>query len=380
MPLMYRPGPLLAGMLVLSSLWPLTQPVRAADIQRSQHHDYHIEVLFEGLEHPWSLAFLPDGRLLVTERPGRLLLLDPRTGSRRQVQGTPEVVARSQGGLLDVALHPDFASNGWVYLSYAARQDGGLSTHVGRGRLRDGRLEDFELLFQAEPGLGSGQHFGSRLLFDRDGYLFITLGDHGERDSAQDLGSHMGGLIRLHDDGRVPIDNPFVDREGARPEIYSYGHRNPQGIALHPDTGAVWLHEHGPRGGDEINLPEAGLNYGWPVTTHGREYHGPEIGPAPPQPGFASPIHHWTPSIAPSGMAFYQGKAFPDWEGDLFVGALAHRHLQRLRFDGRQRVEQERLLEEQGWRIRDVRTGPDGYLYLLPDEDPASLIRLVPAR
>ena len=349
------------------------------EIRLSQHHDFRIEVLSEGLEHPWSLAFLPDGRLLVTERPGRLLLLDPRDGSRRQVEGTPEVVAQRQGGLLDVVLHPDFRDNGLVYLSYSARHGDGLSTHVGRGRLREGRLEDFEVLFRAEPGLSSGQHFGSRLLFDRNGYLFITVGDHGARDSAQDRGSHMGSLIRLHDDGRVPADNPFVAQPGARPEIYSYGHRNPQGLTLHPQSGALWLHEHGPRGGDEINLPEAGLNHGWPVTTHGREYHGPRIGPAPPQPGFAAPIHHWTPSIAPSGMAFYQGEAFPGWTGDLFVGALAHRHLQRLRFEGGELVQQERLLEAQGLRIRDVRSGPDGYLYLLPDEDPASLLRLVPA-
>lgn len=374
-----RHGPLLAGLLLLGSLSALAQPAQVADIHRSQHHDFRIEILFEGLEHPWALAFLPDGRLLVTERPGRLNLLDPRDGSRQRVTGTPEVAARGQGGLLDIALHPDFAANGWVYLSYAARRDGGLSTHLGRGRLRDGRLEDFELLFRAAPGLSRGQHFGGRLLFDREGYLFLGLGDHGERDSAQDLASHMGGLIRLHDDGRVPRDNPFVGRRDARPEIYSHGHRNPQGLALHPATGAVWLHEHGPRGGDEINLPAAGQNYGWPVTTHGREYHGPVIGPAPPQPGFASPIHHWTPSIAPSGMAFQQGDAFPDWQGDLFVGALVQRHLQRLRFAGTKLVEQERLLEDLGWRIRDVRSGPDGYLYLLPDEDPASLIRLVPA-
>lgn len=379
MPLIHYQGPLLAGLLLLVAQWTPAQALRPADIHLSQHHDFRIEVLFEGLEHPWALAFLPDGRLLVTERPGRLNLLDPRDGSRQPVAGTPEVAAQRQGGLLDVALHPDFTDNGWVYLSYAARQSDGLSTHVGRGRLHDGRLEDFQVLFRAEPGLSRGQHFGSRLLFDREGYLFISLGDHGERDSAQDLGSHMGGLIRLHDDGRIPADNPFVDRKDARPEIYSYGHRNAQGMTLHPDTGAVWLHEHGPRGGDEINLPEAGQNYGWPVTTHGREYHGPRIGPAPPQPGYTSPIHHWTPSIAPSGMAFLQGSAFPKWQGDLFVGALVQRHLQRLRFTGTELVEQERLLEEPGWRIRDVRSGPDGHLYLLPDENPASLVRLVPA-
>ena len=379
MSLIHQPGPLLAGLLFLSGLGHLPVSALADEAHLSRHHAFRVEVLFAGLERPWGLAFLPDGRLLVTERPGRLLLLDPRDGTRQRVTGTPEVAAQRQGGLLDVALHPDFTSNGWVYLSYAARQGSGLSTHVGRGRLRDGRLEDFQVLFRAAPGLSSGQHFGCRLLFDQDGYLFISLGDHGERDSAQDLGSHMGSLIRLHDDGRVPADNPFVGTPGAHPEIFSYGHRNIQGLALHPRTGAVWLHEHGPRGGDEINLPEAGLNYGWPKTTHGREYHGPVIGPAPPQPGFASPIHHWTPSIAPSGMAFYQGDRFPTWQGDLFVGALVQRHLQRLRFDGTELLEEERLLEDLGWRIRDVRSGPDGHLYLLPDEDPASLVRLVPA-
>jgi aldose sugar dehydrogenase len=377
---MYRIRRFLLPSLALPFLlWQSACGAIDGDTFTSEHHDYRIEVVAGDLEHPWSLTFLPDGRLLITERPGRLNLLDPRDGKRQRIAGVPEVAAVRQGGLLDVALHPDFEDNGWVYLSYAARHEGGLATHVGRGRLAGDRLEDFQVLFRAGPALSSGQHFGSRLVFDRDGHLFITVGDHGVRDSAQDRGTHMGTVIRLTDDGRVPADNPFVDDAAARPEIYSYGHRNPQGMTLHPQTGVLWLHEHGPRGGDEINLPKPGLNYGWPETTFGREYFGPSIGPEPPQPGFEPPIHHWTPSIAPSGMAFYDGDRFPAWRGDLFVGALAHRHLQRLRLDGGQVVEQEQLLADLQWRIRDVRSGPDGYLYVLPDERDARLIRLIPA-
>lgn len=349
------------------------------DRASSDLHAYRAEVLFEGLEHPWALAFLPDGRMLVTERSGRLNLLDPRDSSWQQIAGVPEVAAVGQGGLLDVALHPGFEDNGWVYLSYAAWHEGGLATHVGRGRLAGDHLEDFQLLFRAEPALGSGQHFGSRLVFDGDGHLFVTVGDHGVRDSAQDLGTHMGTVIRLTDAGQVPGDNPFAGEAGARPEIYSYGHRNPQGMTLHPQTGVLWLHEHGPRGGDELNLPRPGLNYGWPEVTFGSEYSGPPIGLEPPQPGFEPPIHHWTPAIAPSGMAFYEGDQFPAWRGDLFVGALVQRRLLRLRLVGGQVIEQEPLLSDLQWRIRDVRSGPDGYLYVLPDEPVAALIRLVPA-
>ncbi len=349
-------------------------------VHASKHHKFTVETVLTGLEHPWGLAFLPDGRLLITERPGRLILFDPKDGSRTSVGGIPEVVARRQGGLLDVALHPAFADNGWVYLSWAGSHGSGLATHVGRGRLAGDRLEGFTVLFRADPPLSGGQHFGSRLVFDRDGYLFITVGDHGERDSAQDRNTHMGTVIRLNDDGTVPDDNPFTGVNGARAEIFSYGHRNPQGMTLHPKTGVVWLHEHGPRGGDEINIPKAGANFGWPKVTHGREYFGPRIGPAPPQPGFEPPLHHWTPSIAPSGLAFYDGDRFPKWRGDLFAGALAGQHVARVRFDAEHRVvEEERLLEDLGWRIRDVRSGPDGYLYLLPDRPDAALVRLVPA-
>lgn len=337
---------------------------------------HRLQILAEDLDHPWALAFLPDSGILVTERSGRLLRIDPAAGQRRAIDGVPAVAARGQGGLLDIALHPEFRRTRWVYLSYATATDSGLTTAVGRGRLEGTRLAEFEELFRAQPPAEADQHFGSRLLFDRTGHLLVTVGDRRRRDWAQRLDTHAGKVLRLTADGGIPPDNPFVGQTGALPEIYSYGHRNPQGLALHPETGRVWLHEHGPRGGDEINLVVAGANYGWPLVTFGREYHGPTIGVEPPQPGFVSPLHHWTPSIAPSGMAFYSGEGFPEWRGDLFVGALVHRHLQRLRLRGGEVVAQEKLLADQGWRIRDVRVGPDGYLYLLTDAAGGVLARL----
>lgn len=349
----------------------------AEPVYSDSEHRFQLETVAQGFAHPWSLAFLPDGRLLVTERPGRLNLVDANTGARTPVEGLPEIVAVGQGGLLDVALHPRYEQNGWIYLSYVAAGPGGYGTHVGRGRLRGERLTDFEVLFRATPFTDRPQHFGSRLAFDRQGFLFISLGDRNERDRAQDVSDHNGSLIRLHHDGRIPQDNPFIGRRGAQPAIYSIGHRNIQGLTVHPQTGQVWLHEHGPRGGDEINLPEPGKNYGWPIITYGREYSGPPIGTTHRE-GLEQPVHQWTPSIAPSGMTFYQGNAFPNWQGDLFVGALAGRHLARLRFDGTTLVEEQRLLEKAGLRIRDVREGPDGLLYLLVDAASAPLLRLRP--
>lgn len=340
---------------------------------------FRVATVASGFEHPWALAFLPDDDFLVTERPGRLLRVDPDSGAKRPVGGLPEVAAVGQGGLLDVVLHPDFADNRWLYLSYAAAGPGGYATRVARGRLTGNELTGVEVLFTAEPFVGGGRHFGSRLLFDDEGYLFITTGDRGNKAHAQDLNKLHGKLIRLHDDGSIPDGNPFVEDPDARDEIYSYGHRNPQGIALHPKTRRVWLHEHGPRGGDEINIPEPGANYGWPETTHGRAYSGIRFAPEPPVEGYVSPIHHWTPSIAPSGMAFYAGDVFPEWRGDLFVGALVLTHLARLELDGETVVAEEQLLEDAGLRIRDVRAGPDDHLYLLVDAADAPLLRLVPA-
>ncbi len=353
-------------------------PLASASPEDSTRHGFNVEIVHEGLDRPWSLAFLPDGRMLITERPGRLLLLDADNEERTDIGGLPAVAAISQGGLLDVVLHPDFEENGWVYLSYAKSGAGGYTTAVGRGQLQGDRLTDFQELFVATPYVPGGRHFGSRLVFDGEGYLYISTGDRGQRDGAQALDSHHGKIVRLTDDGQIPGDNPFLDHGGAQPGIYSYGHRNPQGMILLPGTGEIWLNEHGPRGGDEVNRVQAGLNYGWPKVTHGREYHGPAIGPAE-MDGMEPPLHHWTPSIAPSGMTYYHGDAFPEWQGAIFVGALAGRHLARLEFDGTRLVNEERLLGDRNWRIRDVRTGPDGYLYLLVDDGNAPLVRLTPA-
>ena len=354
---------------------------RATDPANSgEEHAFRVVTMTRGLEHPWGLAFLPDGRRLVTERPGRLRLvavdgtLDPQP-----VTGLPTIAIHGQGGLLDVALHPGFAENGLIYLSYAARGEGGVGTEVARGRLVDHRLENVEVLFRQQPKSSGGRHFGSRLVFDRQGYLYITLGDRGEQERAQKMDDLAGKIVRLHDDGRIPADNPFADRPGARPEIYSLGNRNVQGAALHPVTGELWAQEHGPQGGDEVNVIRAGRNYGWPVITYGVEYVvGTKIGEGTHKPGMEQPLHVWVPSIAPSGMAFYQGDRFPRWRGDLFVGALKDQMLVRLRFDGEKRVKEERLLKGVLGRIRDVRAGPDGYLYLLTDSPDGVIARLEP--
>jgi glucose/arabinose dehydrogenase len=347
-----------------------------------QTEDYAVRVvtLVQGLEHPWSLAFLPDGRMLVTERPGRLRIvgadgkLDPNP-----VWGLPRVEEFGQGGLLDVALHPKFRENALVYLSFAARGQGGVGTEVVRGRLQGKQLVDVQTVFRAEPKSGGGRHFGSRLVFDRDGLLYVTLGDRGEQDRAQKLDDHAGKIVRLADDGRVPADNPLRGKAGAKPEIFSLGNRNVQGAALNPQTGALWAHEHGPQGGDEVNIIRAGTNYGWPVITYGVNYGiGTKIGEGTEKPGMAQPIWKWVPSIAPSGMAFYEGDKFPKWKGDLFVGALKDRMLVRLKLDGEKIVKEERMLRDTVGRVRDVREGPDGSLYLLTDSSDGALVRLEP--
>lgn len=352
-----------------------------AQVTRSEAHDFRLVRLVEGLEHPWGLAFLPDGGILVTERPGRLRVVtkDGKLDAR-PVSGLPQIAAHGQGGLLDVALHPRFRENQLVYLSYAARGEGGFSTEVARGRLSGGRLDDVQVIFRQLPKSGGGRHFGSRLVFDRDGLLYITLGDRGEQDRAQRPDDHAGSVIRLHDDGRVPQDNPFAGKPGWKPEKYTLGNRNIQGAALHPRTGLLWTHEHGPQGGDEVNVIRAGANYGWPVITYGVNYgFGTKIGEGTHKPGMAQPLHTWVPSIAPSGMAFYTGERFPRWRGDLFVGALRDQMLVRLQLDGEKVVKEERMLKDALGRIRDVRNGPDGLLYLLTDEPRGVLARLEPA-
>jgi aldose sugar dehydrogenase len=338
---------------------------------------FEVTTVTEGLEHPWGMAFLPgDEGILVTERPGRLRLVQGGQLRTDPIRGVPEVRARGQGGLLDVALHPEFATNRYVYLTYSKPGQRGGTTALARGRLEGGALTGVQDLFVADAWSDGGQHFGSRIVFDRSGYLYLTIGDRGDGPRAQNLGDHTGSVIRLHDDGRVPADNPFVGRAGARPEIFSYGHRNPQGMVLHPETGEVWLNEHGPRGGDEINRVVAGRNYGWPEFSFGNHYDGRRIPNPDPSADLEMPLLHWTPSIAPSGMTFYTGDAFPGWRGSVFVGALAGEHLRRVEFDGSTPVREETLLSDRGWRIRAVATGPDGFLYLLVDDRRGRMVKI----
>ncbi|HUF34679.1 MAG TPA: PQQ-dependent sugar dehydrogenase [Gemmatimonadales bacterium] len=338
-----------------------------------------LTTVVSGLEHPWSVAFLPEGGMLVTERPGRLRLVSSDGRLAEPIAGVPEVAASGQGGLLDVALDPDFASNRRIYLSYAEPGDGGAGTAVARARLAEGRLEDLTIVFRQRPKVGGANHFGSRLVFARDGLLFVTLGERNQRDQAQSLGDHLGTVVRIAPDGSVPKDNPFVGRRDALPEIWSYGHRNIQGAALHPETGRLWTVEHGPRGGDEVNIPASGRNHGWPVIGYGRHYSGARIGEGNRKEGMEQPVHYWDPSIATSGMAFYTGDAMPGWRGSLFVGGLTARQVSRLELDGDRVVREERLFEDLGRRIRDVRQGPDGKLYLLTDEGDGELLRVDPA-
>lgn len=341
-----------------------------------------VTTLATGLQHPWALAFLPDGRMLVTERPGRLRIVGKDGSLSAPVRGVPPVAARGQGGLLDVVLHPRFAENQLVYLSFAEPGSGGSGTAVARGRLDGEVLHDVEVIFRQLPKVDIGLHFGARLVFDREGRLFVGTGDRGMQDTAQDLALGQGKLFRLNDDGSPATGNPFADRSGTHPGLWSYGHRNIQGMALHPDTGLLWTHEHGPRGGDEINIAQAGRNYGWPVITHGINYVGTPVGDGiTAKPGMEQPLHGWTPSIAPSGLAFYTADRFPAWRGNAFVGALVLQKLVRLTLDGERVVAEENLLVGWGERIRDVRQGPSGALYVVTDERQGQVARveLLPA-
>ncbi len=345
----------------------------------SEQHEFRLATVAQGLVHPWSLAFLPNGDMLVTERVGRLRMIQSGQLNPKPIPGVPEVALGGQGGLLDVALHPEFAQNRLIYLSYTGAGEGGSGTEVARARLVDDALVDLEPILVVRPKSHGGRHFGSRLLFGRDGHLYVTAGERASRDRAQDLGDLAGSVLRITDDGKVPPDNPFVDRPGARPEIYTYGNRNPQGLAMHPESGQIWESEHGPKGGDEINLLVPGTNYGWPAITYGRSYSGAQIGEGTSKAGMAQPIHYWgVPSISPSGLTFYTGEDFPSWRGNLFLGALSGRALVRLVLDGTKIVHEERLLVDFGERVRDVRQGPDGRLYLLTDAPNGALLRLDP--
>ncbi|MGX5732443.1 PQQ-dependent sugar dehydrogenase [Pseudoxanthomonas beigongshangi] len=349
----------------------------------SENGAYAVTELVAGLEHPWALAFLPDGGILVTERPGRLRRISADGEVSAPIAGLPAIFVDGQAGLLDVALSPQFTRDRWVYLAFAEPTFRGnkAGTAVARGRLEGDALQDVEVVYRQEPKLSHGTHVGARLVFDDAGHLFVTQGDNRvAAAAAQELDKLQGKLVRIWPDGRIPDDNPFVDKAGARPEVWSYGHRNMQGAALHPVTRALWTSEHGPQGGDEINLPQAGANYGWPLATHGIDYSGKPVEGARGRslPGMQDPHYVWEKSPAVSGMAFYTGGLFPHWQGDLFLGALAARQLIRLELDGDRIVHEERLLGERNQRIRDVRQGPDGALYVLVDAPDGKLLRIAP--
>ena len=347
----------------------------------AQAMDYRIETLSEGLAFPWSLAFLPDGRMLVTERVGRLRLIEADGRLHPDaVSGVPEAFIAAQAGLMEVALDPDFASNQWVYLSYAHGSEQANNTRLARGRLVDGELQDVEVLFTAQPLKTGAAHYGGRIAFLPDQTLVLTLGDGFDwREQAQDASNHLGKIVRLNRDGSVPADNPLRDQAGAAPEIYSLGHRNVQGIFYDAEAGRLYSHEHGPRGGDELNLIEAGRNYGWPLVTHGVDYTGALISPYNTLPGLQPPLLHWTPSVAPSSLTQYRGALFPQWQGDLFAATLAERSVRRIRLLDGKLAGEDVLFEELGERIRDVRSGPDGALYLLTDNAKGRVLKVVPA-
>lgn len=349
----------------------------SGQVYQSTSHDYRVTDVVTGLDHPWSLAFLPNGDMLVTEREGRLRLIRDGQLTPEPLQGVPSVHATGQGGLLDVVLHPEFSNNRLVYLSYS-KPGAEATTAVIRGVLGESGLTDVEEIFEADARSGSDVHFGSRMVFDRQGLLYISIGERGEMDQAQNTANHQGTTLRLRDDGTVPEDNPFVGRSGYRPEIYTYGNRSPQGLAIHPTTGEIWQTEHGPRGGDELNLLLPGANYGWPVITYGINYNGTPITDVTEMEGMEQPRYYWVPSIATSGLAIYDGDAFPEWRGDFFVGGLAGAHLARVTLDGSGGAVVEPLLTDLGQRVRDVRNGPDGLLYVLLDERNSPLIRLEP--
>jgi len=366
-----------------------TPALAQSDVVKSRKESFRVETIASGLRNPWGLAFLPDGRMLVTERPGTLRIVTKDGKISDPLAGVPQVAAVGQGGLLDIALAPDFTQSHVLYFTFAERRGPNNAinpngTAAARARFVEdkgtAKLEDVKIIFRQEPPASGGFHFGSRIAIARDGTLFVTTGERNLKTPAQDLKQDLGKVVRIDPDGSIPKDNPFVGRKDARPEIWSYGHRNIQGAAIHPVSGKLWIVEHGPKGGDEINIPGKGKNYGWPVIGFGVDYSGLAIHESTSKPGMEQPVYHWEPSIGPSGMAFYTGDAFPGWRGSLFIGALALTHLNRLELDGEKVVKEEQLLGDLKARIRDVRQGPDGFLYLLTDAKDGKLLRLVPAK
>lgn len=346
----------------------------------SEEHSFRVVRLMDDLDHPWAVDWFPDGRMVITERSGTMYLIEG--GERTALENVPDVWARGQGGLLDVRVSPTYEREGWIYFSYSKPVDGGAATTIARAKLEGTALTSVEELYQQEPAVSSGVHFGSRIVFWDDGTFFVTMGERGQRQAngpgAQDSTNTIGTTIRLNMDGSVPADNPFVGRDDIPDVVYSYGHRNQQGMAIHPETGAVWQHEHGPHGGDELNLVEPAKNYGWPAVTYGDEYSDQSPIGGTEGPGFTQPVEYWDPSPAFSGMAFYTGDKFPNWQNHLFMGALAHQKVLRVELSGNEVTHQEELLRNELGRIRDVATGPEGYIYLLTDASNGGLYRLEP--
>ena len=342
----------------------------------NKNHSY--EIVVPDLDIPWGFIFLPDHSILITEKEGKLIHF--KNNKKTIITGAPEIYYRGQGGLLDITLHPNYKDNGWLYLSYAS-PDGstrGGHTAIMRAKLKDNQLVEKQVLYKATPNTTRGQHFGSRIVFDSNNYLYFTIGDRGERDTnPQDITRDGGKVYRLHDDGRIPVDNPFVNESNAKTAIYSYGHRNPQGMVTHPETGEIWIHEHGPKGGDEINIIKAGHNYGWPVITYGINYIGTKITDETSRPGMEQPIHYWDPSIAPSGMAFITSDKYPNWKGNLLVGSLKFRYLDNCYLKNGKVIKEERLLNELG-RIRSINQGPDGFIYV--GAESLGIVKLLPKK
>jgi glucose/arabinose dehydrogenase len=382
-PLIVVTASLAAATILIASLLIATGTRGETVSFGSSSSQLDVETIATGLNHPWGMAFLPDGRILVTERPGRMRIVTRDGQVSPPLDGVPEVWAAGQGGLLDVALDKSFSDNRAIYVCFAERIKGGGRTAVARATLTDAnpaRLDDVKVIFRQEGPLSTGNHYGCRIAQAPDRNLFVTLGEHFfTRDEAQNLSNHLGKIVRIAPDGSVPNDNPFVGRDNARPEIWSYGHRNPQGLAFNPASGQLWEIEHGPKGGDEVNIIGKGKNYGWPVIGYGIDYNGTRIHESTSKDGMEQPVKYWVPSIAPSGMAFYNGALFPKWKGDLFAGALAGQMLVRLTLDGDKVTGEERLLQNLNERIRDVRQGPDGALWLLTDNSAGRILRISPA-
>lgn len=348
---------------------------------KSERLDFIVDTLVSSkdMRTPWGMAFLPKGDILVTDRGGELRLIQDGRLHPKPIGGVPEARAKSQGGLLDIELHPQYEQNGWIYMVFSKPMNDGKegTTALIRAKLKNHELVDLETLFEGKPAVRQAHHYGSKIAFDKKGYIFFSMGDRGERPNAQLLTNHRGKVFRLHDDGRVPADNPFVNQKDAMPEIYSYGHRNPQGLAIHPETDQLWETEHGPKGGDELNLVKKGLNYGWPEITYGINYNGTIITEETKRAGLEQPIMYWLPSIGPCGLTFVNSDRYPNWKGDLLAGSLSFRYLERIDLEGERVIHREKLLEDIG-RIRDIQEGRDGYIYVAVEGNPGMIVRLIP--